>query len=67
MMMEQRAWGKNYAGLLPIYDVIFGTFYVPPEQPKVFGIYSEKMTENFVGQMLYPFRNLKFLQRLINN
>jgi sterol desaturase/sphingolipid hydroxylase (fatty acid hydroxylase superfamily) len=65
--MDKKAWGKNYAGLLPIYDVIFGTFYLPlKQQPKEFGIYGEKMTENFIDQMLYPFRNWKFPKRRLN-
>jgi sterol desaturase/sphingolipid hydroxylase (fatty acid hydroxylase superfamily) len=62
--MDKKAWGKNYAGLFPIYDVIFGTFYLPLDrQPKEFGIYGEKITENFIDQMLYPFRNWKFPMR----
>jgi sterol desaturase/sphingolipid hydroxylase (fatty acid hydroxylase superfamily) len=59
--MDAKAWGKNYAGLFPLYDVLFGTFYLPlGQQPKEFGIYGETMTENFVDQMLYPFRHWKF-------
>ncbi|MDX2212305.1 MAG: sterol desaturase family protein [Oculatellaceae cyanobacterium bins.114] len=62
--MDKKAWGKNYAGLFPIYDLIFGTFYLPRgEQPKEFGIYGETMTDNFIGQMLYPFRHWKFLRK----
>jgi sterol desaturase/sphingolipid hydroxylase (fatty acid hydroxylase superfamily) len=65
--MDKKAWGKNYAGLFPIYDVIFGTFYLPlNQQPKEFGIYGEKMTENFIDQMLYPFRNWQFPKRRLN-
>jgi sterol desaturase/sphingolipid hydroxylase (fatty acid hydroxylase superfamily) len=65
--MDKKAWGKNYAGLFPIYDVIFGTFYLPlNQQPKEFGIYGEKMTENFVDQMLYPFRNWKLSKKRLN-
>ncbi|NJM74605.1 MAG: sterol desaturase family protein [Acaryochloridaceae cyanobacterium RU_4_10] len=65
--IDKKAWGKNYAGLFPIYDVIFGTFYLPlNQQPKEFGIYGEKMTENFIDQMLYPFRNWKFPRRRLN-
>lgn len=62
--MDKKAWGKNYAGLFPIYDVFFGTFYMPRgEQPKKFGISGETMTENFIGQMLYPFRHWEFSKR----
>jgi sterol desaturase/sphingolipid hydroxylase (fatty acid hydroxylase superfamily) len=55
--VDRKAYGKNYAGLFPIYDLIFGTFYLPKgEQPLEFGIEGETMTTNFVGQMLYPFQ-----------
>lgn len=52
---------KNFAGLFPIYDVIFGTFYMPRgQQPRDFGIgFGKTMTDNFVGQLLYPFRQWK--------
>lgn len=65
--MDKKAWGKNYAGLFPIFDVIFGTFYMPQgQQPKEFGIHGETMTENFIGQMLYPFRQWKLLGMGVN-
>ncbi len=55
--VDRKAYGKNYAGLFPIFDLIFGTFYLPKgEQPLEFGIDGEPMTTNFVGQMLYPFQ-----------
>jgi hypothetical protein len=39
---------KNFAGLLPIYDVIFGTFYMPPDKvPTGFGGRSDDVPENF--------------------
>lgn len=61
--MDRRAWGRNYSGLFPISDVIFGTFYLPLDrQPKEFGLEGETMTENFFGQMLYPLRNWEFLK-----
>ena len=62
--MDEEGWGKNFAGLFPIYDVIFGTFYMPRDrQPKNFGISGAAMTENFIGQLLYPFRQWKLLRR----
>jgi sterol desaturase/sphingolipid hydroxylase (fatty acid hydroxylase superfamily) len=65
--MDRQAWGKNYAGLFPIFDVIFGTFYVPRKQPKEFGIDGESLTDNFIGQMLYPFRNVKLIKQNIDS
>jgi sterol desaturase/sphingolipid hydroxylase (fatty acid hydroxylase superfamily) len=47
---------KNFAGFFPIWDLLFGTFYMPKgEQPQVFGI-SEPMPRGLLGQLIYPFR-----------
>ncbi len=55
--MDRKAWGKNYSGLFPIYDVIFGTYFLPKgEQPQKFGIDGVSMSENLIDQMIYPFR-----------
>lgn len=53
---------KNFAGFLPIWDVIFGTFYLPKSRcAEVFGI-KETMPKGFVRQFSYPF-NRPFKQR----
>jgi sterol desaturase/sphingolipid hydroxylase (fatty acid hydroxylase superfamily) len=65
--MDEEGWGKNFAGLFPIYDVIFGTFYMPRgRQPKNFGLYGETITENFMDQLIYPFRHWKILKKWLN-
>lgn len=46
---------KNFAGGLPLWDLLFGTFYMPRRQPTVFGI-GDPMPAGFFGQMLQPFR-----------
>jgi sterol desaturase/sphingolipid hydroxylase (fatty acid hydroxylase superfamily) len=46
---------KNFAGGLPLWDILFGTFYMPRRQPTVFGI-DDPMPEGFIGQMIQPFR-----------
>jgi sterol desaturase/sphingolipid hydroxylase (fatty acid hydroxylase superfamily) len=66
--LEEAGQGKNFAGLFPIYDVIFGTFYMPEgEQPRNFGLHGEQIPEDFFSQLLYPFRNWKIFQPLVQH
>lgn len=54
---EEEGLDKNFAGLLPIWDLAFGTWYMPQgKQPQKFGIVGDDMPESLWGQMMYPFR-----------
>lgn len=49
--------GCNFAGLLPLWDALFGTLYLPRgEHPQRFGIDGEEVPEAFFAQLAYPFR-----------
>ena len=53
---EADAIDKNFAGLLPVWDAIFGTLYLPSgRSPVDFGT-REPVPATFVGQLLYPWR-----------
>ncbi len=52
---EQEGIDRNYATLFPIWDVLFGTYYVPRRQPARYGVKDDSVPETFWGQMLYPF------------
>ncbi|HIK42584.1 MAG TPA: sterol desaturase family protein [Thermoleptolyngbya sp. M55_K2018_002] len=55
---EEAGLGCNFAGLFPVYDLMFGTFYLPQgQQPHNFGICGEPIPENFGAHLLYPFRH----------
>ena len=45
---------KNYASMLPILDIVFGTYYVPRHLPKQYGI-DGPMPADLAGQLLHPF------------
>jgi sterol desaturase/sphingolipid hydroxylase (fatty acid hydroxylase superfamily) len=47
---------KNFAGLLPLWDVLFGSYYMPEAQPLCFGV-SEKIPAHLLGQLLWPFKS----------
>jgi sterol desaturase/sphingolipid hydroxylase (fatty acid hydroxylase superfamily) len=57
---QEEGLDKNFAGLFPWIDRIFGTYYMPKEKmPEKFGLYGEKIPEGFWGQMIYPFQRSK--------
>jgi sterol desaturase/sphingolipid hydroxylase (fatty acid hydroxylase superfamily) len=48
---------RNFSGGLPLWDLLFGTFYMPRgKSPATFGI-DDPVPAGFVGQMLSPFRS----------
>ena len=54
---EDEGLNKNFSGLFPFIDVIFGTFYMPPErQPQHFGIRNDDVPEGLLRQLAHPFR-----------
>lgn len=54
---EPDALGKNFGGLLPIWDLLFGTYYMPVGQkPQSFGDPDDGVPEAFWRQLAYPFQ-----------
>jgi sterol desaturase/sphingolipid hydroxylase (fatty acid hydroxylase superfamily) len=53
---EERGLDKNFAGLLPVWDLVFGTFHLPAgEQPAAFGV-REEVPAGFFAQLAWPLR-----------
>ena len=47
---------RNFAGLFPWIDFLFGTFYMPRGvQPERFGVAGEHVPATLLGQLAYPF------------
>lgn len=47
----------NFAPTFPVFDLIFGTFYMPKgELPDRYGVDDEHFPEGLTAQLLYPFR-----------
>ncbi len=56
---DREAWDKNFAGLFPFWDILFGTYYMPKGRyPENFGIH-EPMPAGFLGQLWEPFAWLR--------
>jgi len=50
---------RNFAGLLPLWDILFNTFYMPRgRRPEVFGITGGTVPEGLFAQLQYPFQQL---------
>lgn len=49
--------GKNFAGVFPLWDILFGTFYMPAaRRPQRVGVPDAGVPDAFWGQVLYPLR-----------
>jgi len=54
---EPEAWNKNFAGQIALFDVLFGTAYMPFGQwTKAYGI-DDPVPHTYVNQLAYPFRS----------
>lgn len=54
---QDEALDKNFAVHLPIWDWLFGSYYLPGEQwPASYGVKGEKPPEGFFRQLYWPFK-----------
>ena len=54
---EAAAVDKNFAVHTPIWDRLFGTFYLPERWPTAYGVTgSRTIPRRWAGQLIYPFR-----------
>jgi len=53
---DEEGLDKNFAGFLPLWDLVFGTAYLPDRWPKRYGTVNFQPPETWVGQLMYPFR-----------
>jgi sterol desaturase/sphingolipid hydroxylase (fatty acid hydroxylase superfamily) len=52
---EPQAIDKNFAGIFPVWDLLFGTWFMPRGKLATrFGCKSDPPPENLPGQLLYP-------------
>lgn len=47
--------GKNFATVFSLYDVVFGTYYVPDTSVGLLGIEEENIPVSWLGQTVHPF------------
>jgi sterol desaturase/sphingolipid hydroxylase (fatty acid hydroxylase superfamily) len=52
---EPEAFDRNFAGQLPLWDLVFGTFHLPKgRMPQRYGL-DAPVPDTYVGQLAYPF------------
>ncbi|HYS53891.1 MAG TPA: sterol desaturase family protein [Thermoanaerobaculia bacterium] len=57
---EEEGLDRNFAGLFPWIDILFGTFYMPVQrEPQRFGLHHEPIPTTFVAQLAYPFQRAR--------
>ena len=54
---EREALDKNFAVHTPIWDILFGTYYLPDRWPSEYGLHNRRdVPGRWVTQLFYPFR-----------
>ena len=53
---DEEGLDKNFAGFLPLWDVLFGTAHQPDHWPKRYGTVNFQPPETYLGQLAYPFK-----------
>ncbi|HTT98577.1 MAG TPA: hypothetical protein VMF58_11050, partial [Rhizomicrobium sp.] len=52
---EHAARDRNFAAIFSLWDVAFGTVFLPGDAPRVYGI-DEPVPPGYADQLLHPFR-----------
>lgn len=56
---DREALNKNFSGLLPLFDFVFGTAHFPKNgKPARYGLAGEQAPPTFWGQLRWPFRGI---------
>jgi sterol desaturase/sphingolipid hydroxylase (fatty acid hydroxylase superfamily) len=54
---EDEGLDRNFAGLFPVWDQLFGTYFMPEGRlPETFGLKGELIPASYLGQLIFPFR-----------
>lgn len=55
---QEEGLDKNFAGMFPFWDWLFGTLYMPKDAvPRKFGVVPDDVPEGFIGQLFCPFQS----------
>ena len=55
---EADGFNKNFAGLFPFVDIVFGTYHMPERRSASFGLgLGQHMSTRFTAQLMHPVRS----------
>jgi sterol desaturase/sphingolipid hydroxylase (fatty acid hydroxylase superfamily) len=64
---EPEAINTNFSVFLPIWDILFGSYYMPADKrPTRYGV-NDPVPQDLTGQLLYPFRGMRTALRRRRN
>lgn len=52
--VKYKKYGQNFGLLLTIWDIMFGTFYLPKVKDTEIGLEKDDLPKSFIKRMLYP-------------
>ncbi len=61
---DPEAWDTNFSAHLPLWDLLFGTYYMPKDKRPVSYGSPDPVPEDFAGQLVYPFAPDRFRDSL---
>jgi sterol desaturase/sphingolipid hydroxylase (fatty acid hydroxylase superfamily) len=58
---DPKYYGKNFASIFPVIDMMFGTYYLPGNTwPEGTGVHEAQYPKGFIKQTIYPFTKSPF-------
>jgi sterol desaturase/sphingolipid hydroxylase (fatty acid hydroxylase superfamily) len=60
---EPDALNRNFSALLPVWDLIFGTYFMPERRPQVYGT-AVAVPAPFLAQLHHPFKGGRTLRQI---
>ena len=55
---DEEGLDKNFSGIFPVWDLLFGTFHSPARLPVKYGVKGEPLPTSLSAQLLYPFQRI---------
>ncbi len=54
---DEEGLDKNFSGIFPVWDLVFGTAYFPRALPTKYGLRGQRLPDSIRAHLLFPFRD----------